>query len=454
MKKIKKIILAVFILTLLAGCKKTSPENTDANIAYPIITPPGAATGEAISKKIGTDGGSIISSDGNVELIFPSGALNAETEIVIQAVTNNLPNGINNAYNFSPGNVKFIKAVTVKFHYSDQDAAATLPDLMGIAFQDSIGGWWRINSFTNDPVKKIISAPIWHFSTWAAFDMMLLIPTNASIAVNKTLGLEVQVLSSDDDFLVDDLRSPDQVAPLQNISHSTIIWSANGVVNGNSTTGILTNSSIPGTVGAAAVYTSPAKAPQQNPVAVSAEVDTKFKYHGKVFDKTTLISNITITGNKYLLEIREEKDELTLGIWIKDSASMVVDMGGSSVVISDIRNFDAVIQPPNSASGSGCTFTCVNTGPGDINITSATGEMRIGTDTRAVQIFYTHTGTIKYQYHQYCPLPTGGAYEATSEPGPTDGNPLSNFFDLSEEVNEDNLDAPFIKIYAKLTLIK
>lgn len=454
MKKIKQLLLALCVYSLLSGCVKTSTDTGDRAKTDPIKTAPGTAIGEAASKKIGKDGGSLVSADGNVELIFPAGALDSETEIVIQAVTNNLPNGINDAYSFEPGNIKFLKALTVKFHYSEKDAAATLPDLMGIAFQDSIGGWWRINSFTNDPIHKVISAPIWHFSNWAAFDMLLLIPTSAAIGVNKTLGLEVEVLSSDDDFLVNDLRSPDEVAPLQNISHSNIIWSANGVLNGNTSTGVITSSSIPGTVGSAVIFTAPAKAPKQNPIAVSAEVDTRFKYHGKVFDKTTLMSNIMITGDKYLLEIREEKDETTLGIWVTDSASMVVDMSGNLVVISDIRNFAAVIQPPNSASANGCTTSCVNTGPGDINITSATGEMRISTDSRAVQIFYTNTGTVKYQYHQYCVLPTGGAVEATSDPGPSEGNPISNFFDLSKEINEDNLDEPYIKIYAKLTLIK
>lgn len=123
---------------------------------------------------------------------------------------------------------------------------------------------------------------------------------------------------------------------------------------------------------------------------------------------------------------------------------------------SDFRyqKFRCGDSAPNSASANGCTTSCVNTGPGDINITSATGEMRISTDSRAVQIFYTNTGTVKYQYHQYCVLPTGGAVEATSDPGPSEGNPISNFFDLSKEINEDNLDEPYIKIYAKLTLIK
>ena len=197
MKNFKPVLFVLCMLSLLSGCVKTSPDTNDPDPATtdPITTAPGTAVGEATRKKIGKDGGSLVSADGNVELIFPEGALDSETEIVIQAVTNNLPNGINNAYSFEPGNVKFLKALTVKFHYSDKDAAATLPDLMGIAFQDSIGGWWRINSFTNDPVKKKISAPIWHFSNWAAFDMMLLIPTSASLAVNKTLGMEVEVLS-------------------------------------------------------------------------------------------------------------------------------------------------------------------------------------------------------------------------------------------------------------------
>jgi len=45
------------------------------------------------------------------------------------------------------------------------------------------------------------------------------------------------------------------------------------------------------------------KVPGQNPVAVSAQVQIKFKYKGKSFNKTSLVSNIRIIDEQvYLLK--------------------------------------------------------------------------------------------------------------------------------------------------------
>ena len=71
------------------------------------------------------------------------------------------------------------------------------------------------------------------------------------------------------------------------------------------------------------IFAAPSKVPQQNPAAVSALVDVAFKYHGKTFSKTPLISNVRIIdGEKYLLELRET--ETADSFVYKDSASMIV----------------------------------------------------------------------------------------------------------------------------------
>jgi hypothetical protein len=455
MKSKTLLLLLISGIMILESCKKTSAELNNSGNTVPIVTAPGNPIGDAATKKIGKDGGSLLSADGKTELIIPAGALSAETDIVIQAISNQLPGGINSAYRFSPEGLSFSKAVTVNFHYSSDDAAATTKDLMGIAFQDSVGGWWRLNNFTNDDVHGILSAPIWHFSNWSAFDMLQLIPTKASVATSKSLNLQIEAMESDDDFLVDDLRSPDQIAPLKNFSKTPVIWSVNAVVNGNAQSGTISSTSIPGTAGASAVFTAPVKVPAQNPVAVTAEVDLPFKYHGKTFNKTTLVSNITITGAKYLLEIVERRDDLKMGIWVTDSASMLVDLTGDQVVISDIRNFAPVVALPNSAKNELCTFSYVQEGTGDINITAATGEIRVQSSTeRALQIFYTQTGTVDYSYRQYCVMPTG-VFDVTTPNVPNHGTPISSFFNLTDDVvHDDDLSLPFFKLEVKLSLIK
>lgn len=133
MKKILPLLLTVTIVLILSGCKKALdaliPTIPDTATPTAVGTPVGALT----SKTIGNSGGSLVSADGNAELIFPAGALSNNTDISIQAITNNAPNGVANAYRFLPEGITFLQPVTLKFHYTADDLAATLGDLMGIA---------------------------------------------------------------------------------------------------------------------------------------------------------------------------------------------------------------------------------------------------------------------------------------------------------------------------------
>jgi hypothetical protein len=103
---------------------------------------------------------------------------------------------------------------------------------MGIAFQDSAGIWYRTNNFSNDTLHKIISASLTHFSDWSAFEIMRLSPVSTFVKVNNSVDLEAVIvdIGGNDD---------DELAPIFKNS-SPIKWSANGILNGNSTVGTLT----------------------------------------------------------------------------------------------------------------------------------------------------------------------------------------------------------------------
>src|SRR4030081_2081144 len=62
----------------------------------------GTPDGKQVSKDIGATGGTIVSDDGRIELIFPPGALTSTTSISIQPTTNAAPNGTGKAYAFEP----------------------------------------------------------------------------------------------------------------------------------------------------------------------------------------------------------------------------------------------------------------------------------------------------------------------------------------------------------------
>jgi hypothetical protein len=110
-------------------------------IGLPDSTAIGKPEGKLVSKEIGPAGGTIISDDGRVELIFPAGTLTKETNISIQPIINLLPNGNGKGYQFEPSGTRFIKPVEIVFHYSQgEDEVCTAP-LHFMAIQDKNGKW-------------------------------------------------------------------------------------------------------------------------------------------------------------------------------------------------------------------------------------------------------------------------------------------------------------------------
>ena len=423
MKKLHGLLFLIAIMMIFSGCIKTNdliPSIPD----QPTPTDVGTPFGDIVSKIIGKTGGSIASADGKAELIFPAGALANDTSISIQALSNTAPNGIGNGYQFLPNGIKFLQPVILKFHYTADDLASTLADLMGIAFQDSIGIWWRVNNFTNDTADKIISAPIKHFTTYVAFDLIFISPTQKNLKVGQSIALNVEIVGSDDKDLT---STGDEIAALslKPITNQPIIWSVNGAVNGNLTVG-----QISGNQHTYATFTAPKKVPKppnNNPVAVSALVHDDFTYHGKIFSKTTLVSYMNIIdGEKYLLELRET--ESADPFVYTDSASLMVLVSADGIVsFSDITNFPPQSNPTSATLGD-CTSTWVQDGIGEINITGATGAINTlpGDPSRVLILQFTHSGTVSPTFKRVC----SGGGETTEGGVPIPGFPTVLSFTL------------------------
>jgi hypothetical protein len=397
MKKTLLLSITIAALLIMSGCKKTNGPVAPVP-DKPTLTGVGTPVGDLVSKTIGKEGGSIISTDGNAELVFPAGALTAPVNISIQPITNTAPNGIGNSYSFLPEGTRFLQPVTLKFHYTAENLASTLADLMGIAFQDSTGAWYRLKNFTNDTVNKVISAPIRHFSRWTPFDMLFINPPAAVLGVGKSMALGVEVVASDDETIKLTAGSDDEVAPLTKTSDKKIVWSANGVVNGNSSFGTLAATSA-----TAVSYHAPAKIPSgsNNPVGVSAKVDVHFTYHGKKFDNTFLIASIRIVDALvYLLEMKKLDSVIQMApdymvVW--DSVSMKITIKDTAVVISEITNFEPKATPTQLVYAHEAYYY-VPDPAGQINITNATGvvgaSILISTPgSRLLSLLFTQNGT-------------------------------------------------------------
>jgi hypothetical protein len=406
-------LIIFFIIGGFQGCMKSNSGNSNSTPLVdekPTPTAIGTAIGTGVTKTMGPGGGTLLSADGLVELVFPSGALAESTDISIQAIVNNAPNGRGNAYRLQPEGIKFLQPVTLRFHYTADDILETLADLMSIAFQDSAGIWYRIDHVTNDTANKVISASIKHFSDWSRFDVMLISPFNTSVRVDKSVDLTV--------IYIDAGTDPDELAPLFKKS-SPVKWSANGIPNGNASVGTIGDGSI------SVSYKAPSKIPGENPVAVSAEIPFNGKYQGKTVNSLQLVSHITIIdGEKYLLEMRISE---TLPPFLyTDSVSMIVVINSDDqVIISDIQNFAPKASPPSATLG-GCTSTWLPDGIGETNVNSVSGIITgtAGDSTRDLFLTINNSGAISPKFTQACE----GSDPETEGGFPFEGLPaLANF---------------------------
>ncbi|MEP6749687.1 MAG: hypothetical protein ABJB86_18255 [Bacteroidota bacterium] len=404
MKKTKWMVVIMVILTI-TSCKKLLTDNIPVAPPVddtPIATELGIPVGIIVTKNIGAGGGSLTSGDGKVELQIPAGALSGNTDISIQPITNTAPNGISNGYRFMPDGLKFSTAATLKIHYAAADVAGSLPDLLGIAFQDSTGFWWRVNNFTNDQASKTIAVPMMHFSDWTLFEVMKITPSSAAVRTNKSVNLDVTYINGDND-------DEQTVRLLRKVGKIT--WSA--------TAGALSVTT--DNTDMSRVYKAPATIPAANPVAVSAQVQITFKYHGKTFNNTTLVANIAIynTDEVYVLELKIEDGHWWQGMVAIDSVSMRVKVQDTTVTISNIVNFPSAAVPPTLVAGN-ATVIWIPDPIGELNITKAAGRNAVdffGDNTGYLGFDFTHTGVHTPKYHVVTPPSSDQYYGGTPDPG-------------------------------------
>ena len=347
----KKII--VFILLFVSV--NASAQNiavTDTVIRFG-VTEKGKPDGEKAENEISKDGGSLQSSDGKVELIFPAGAVTKKTAISIQPVTNHAPNGSGKAYQMEPSGINFQQPVQIIFHYTDEETEGSLPDLMGIAMQDDKGLWSPLDKVALDTSLKTIKADINHFSSYINYARARIKPSSAKVKVNGSLRLKIiYTVDPYDDLSPIPLHGTTEVEVNPNE-----VWSVNGIPNGNSTIGLISVSQ-----NKSAIFKAPAQVPDQNPVAVS--VQAVFKSSTR-YNNKTLVSNILIYGNAYEVKMVTSTKGGTIKSWggiktSKDEGSFIVSLDRNKPAVINIKNNFEVIT-------DNCTKTILNpttcTGP-------------------------------------------------------------------------------------------
>ena len=299
----------------------------------------GKRDGNGETKEIGKEGGNMVSDDGKVELIFPEGALSKKKKITIQPVTNHAANGRGNAYSLEPSGLEFDKAVTIIFHYSENEISGTLPELKGIAWQDEKGKWEALSEVVVDTVAKIITSQIRHFSSYTAFDKIVLVPSHARVKVGKTQSLFIRIAD-----YTPPVVSGDEVPPLPsriNIPEPT--WSVNGITGGDQHNGWINDVTSP-----SVTYHAPISVPTDNPVAVAIHLKgLQFTFNKKVFKDPMLVSHLLIYDKAYRITMNAWFDNGEDGMCtmrLEDSGEFTLVMEGVRTMIKEVMNQNLQIR--------------------------------------------------------------------------------------------------------------
>jgi hypothetical protein len=313
----KRLTLSLFALLLLFGmysCQKEDKVSTpdNPNPAGEVTQVGTAPNGTPMAHKtIGPAGGTLSSVDGRMKLTVPAGAFTENQEVMIQAISNFNPLAINEAYRITPHNVEFAKPVIIEFSYTEEEIVNTIPEALGIAYQDSRGIWMAQGGTELDKTNKKIRVTTNHFSDWSLFESVFLSTSATVVPVNGTAQLEVYTT---EDLLVP-LVPGQQIAMGKKISMAAKYvkeWKLSGAGNLQSN-------------GPKATYKAPAVVPNVNPVAVSVKLDLKQR------GTFILVKNIEVQNDDGEIEVR-----VAGGTWVKKTASPAVRMGtGYAIADSD-----------------------------------------------------------------------------------------------------------------------
>ena len=299
MKKIMAFVVFFVSMNVLAQRKDSKLEE----IARLQNTPTaiGKPDGEPVSKKIGKNGGTLVSSDNKMTLIIPAGALSSETLISIQPSTNFAKESMGKAYQLEPSGIKFQKPAQLIFTYSEKELDGQSPELMGVGWQNDKGVWKGLRKINLDKNSKTITADINHFSGFVLWWAVILEPEKTRIKVSD----EMYVF-----FYERDLEDAPYADPSEEILNpraftSNKNWSVNEIPGGNSDVGhIQALAGAPATVHDR-LYKAPAQVPNDNPVEIKVEItDIKLinpnpKYANETYPNTTRKCNVLIFDNAY-----------------------------------------------------------------------------------------------------------------------------------------------------------
>ncbi|SDE06092.1 hypothetical protein [Niabella drilacis] len=328
------LLLLGFIILIAASCKKMNlnPGTGDEDPYIPEadnnngqITPAGEVLETAVTVTIGASGGALQSADGRLRITVPAGAVTTDRVFSIQRITNTNIAGTGAAYRLQPHGVPFAKPVTLSFAYDTLVYEGTVPEAVGIAYQDEKGIWWGQGA-VKDATAKTLSVSTTHFSDWSLFEAFTLYPASGAVNLAQTLNLNVYNNMSDELAVPPVPGTLRPIGPQQDVTAQYIKeWKLGGA-------GTLTP------IGSEAVYTAPASMPARNPVAVSVALK------GPDATQYLLVSNIYIGPEGVTFRIDN-------GPWLHGTIPLGV------VLAQGIHNLDAAVVSSGNNGPADAAFS-------------------------------------------------------------------------------------------------
>ncbi len=161
---------------------------------------------------IGPDGGVLTFANGNVTLVFPSGAV-AEETVVDVVPTTSFPNNptlvTGTAFDFRPDGLQFLSPVALTIRYEDANVPTGVNEGDLRLFRAAGNTWNQVSGSNPNTSENVVTGPITSFSVYAVLATetnapvasVTVIPATASVEVNGIVQLTAELRDTQGNLL-------------------------------------------------------------------------------------------------------------------------------------------------------------------------------------------------------------------------------------------------------------
>jgi hypothetical protein len=354
-----RVLTAFLAIASFTACKKDgSSDNPPKPTAAPVKTAKGTPVGDAVSKTIGSSGGTLTSGDGKLTITVPAGAVSSNTAFSIQPISNTLPGKEDRpSYRLLPEGNNFAKRISVQYRYSDDDTRFSNADLLSACYQTSEGTWKAVATSLNKSAKTLTLTTD-HFSDWTVHEMLSLHLSKKSVTVHDVADIDVTGFEINDEALL---------APAFSVVSGSLNWVGNWeVVNRKGTITADANNMLNAT------YRPPSPLTHGDTAVIQVVLkgnilipDSTAPGNKRVFHEMLLIAAIPLLNDNFMQGSFN-------GFPILSSDAAVYGNAGQIMIIASMSNDSSVVNYSlivKGVSASG-TYPCGDPLlPGNANVT-------------------------------------------------------------------------------------